>query len=222
MTANATSIDETQTSIETGDAPSVQIGLFLVQDLASTALTGDQDDDVGASDVDFNEIEGAAFDCLEALLTPIKPYRGRRREAERFRELHRVALMLAEGWIAWEHYQVSRTRTEVAGIMALTPRQLRTRELLLQRAIDYFELGWEVAPAFRGRPPGRGWKPATGGRPGTLRHVAARLGVSERMLYRFLHGMEDSIHVDVVDRVLTNAGASTTLRDLYPGWYENP
>jgi hypothetical protein len=125
------------------------MGLVLLQDLAWAAITGDGEEEVEENDVAFDEIEDAAFDCLEALLTPIKPYRGQRREAERFRELDRVALMIAEGWIAWEHYQVSRTRPEVASLMALTVRQLRTREALLRRAIDYSELGWEVAPGWR-------------------------------------------------------------------------
>ena len=129
-------------------------------------------------------------------------------------------MMLAEGWTAWEHYDMRRTREEAADLLGLTPRQLRTREALLQRAIDHFGLGWTVKPAFRGRPPGRGWKPATGGRRGTRRQVASLLGVSERTLYRFLHEM-DEVDEGVVDRILCNAGTSTTLRDLYPDLYDD-
>ncbi len=192
------------------------MGLELLDELAWIALTEDGD----AGEADDDEVESAAFDCLEALLAPVEPYRGRRREAERVRKLDRAASMLAEGGLAWAHYAAGRTRRETAAVLRLSMRQLRTRESLLQRAIDYFQLAWTVGPAFRGRPVLSAWKPATGGRPGTRRHVAAQLGVSERMLYRFLHEIDDTIHVDVVDRVLCNAATSTTLRDLYPDWYD--
>jgi hypothetical protein len=222
VTVNATiTRDESLTSIESGEPPSVNMGITLLQDLAWQALSERTDADESPDQARLDEIEDSAIDCLDALLRPIGPLTGQRRKAERFGEMDRVALMLADGWIAWEHYDIWRTRDEAASLMGLTPRQLRTREALLQRAIDHFELDLEVKPAFRGRPPGRGWRPATGGRPGTLRRVAAQLGVSERMLYRFLHE-DETVHVDVVDRVLCNAGTSTMLRDLYPDLYDGP
>src|SRR5450755_345968 len=147
---------------------------------ASSGLA-DLTEDGNAGEADDDEFESAAFDCLQALLAPIEPYRGRRREAERFRKLDRAALMLAEGGLAWAHYAAGRTRRETTAVLRLSVRQLRTHESLIQRAIDYFQLAWTVGPAFRGRPVLSGWKPATGGRPGTRRHLAAQLGVSERM-----------------------------------------
>lgn len=222
MTVNATTTPaEPLTLIESGEPPSVNMGITLLEDFAWQALSDRADADESPNPARLDEIEDSAIDCLEALLTPIRPLTGQRRKAERFGEMDRVALMLAEGWIAWEHYDLWRTRNEAASLMGLTPRQLRTREALLQRAIDHFGLDLEVKPAFRCRPPGRGWKPATGGRPGTLRRVAAQLGISERMLYRFLHE-DEAVHLDVVDRVLCNAGTSTMLRDLYPDLYDSP
>jgi hypothetical protein len=222
VTVNATTTpDESLTLIESGEQPSVNMGITLLEDLAWQALSEHTDADESPDQERLDEIEDSAIDCLEALLMPIRPLRGQRRQAERFREMDRIALMLAEGWIAGEHYDLSRTRNDAASLMGLTPRQLRTREALLQRAFDHFGLDSEVTPAFRGRPPGRGWKPATGGRPGTRRRVAAQLGISERMLYRFLHA-DETVHVDIVDRVLCNAGTSTMLRDLYPDFYDSP
>lgn len=214
MTANATT-DLPLASINPALPASIEMGLEVLDELAWIALAGDGE----GTEVDDDEVDVAAFDCLESLLAPIEPYRGRRREAERFRKLDRTALMLAEGGLSWAHYDAGRPRREAAAALRLSVRQLRTREVLLQRAIDYFALDWVVGPAFRGRPVLTGWKPAIGGRPGTLRFVAARLGISERMLYRMLH-VSKVIHVDVVDRVLCNADTSTTLRDLYPAFYD--
>ena len=214
MTADATS-DLLLGSIDLERPASIALGLELLDELAWIALAGDGE----GGEVDDDDLDAAAFDCLEALLAPIKPYRGRRREAERFRKMDRAALMLAEGGLAWAHDDASRPRREAATALRLSARQLRTRESLLQRAIDHFGIELTVSPAFRGRPVLSGWRPAAGGRPGTRRHIAAQLGVSERMLYRFLHEL-DVIHVDVADRVLCNADTSTTLRDLYPDWYD--
>lgn len=215
MTPNATFIDDVQepptTVLESGRPPSVGLGAWVLRLLAQNAVSGSNRERYGAP-LDETDIDAAARECWVALLTPIGPYRGRRREAERFREIDRVALMLSEGWLAWEHYGLRRTRKEVGESMGLTVRQLRSREALLQRAIDYFRLGWQVEPAFRGRPSGRGWKPATGR--GPLGRVAARLGFSERTLYRHLYESE-TIDIDVVDRAVCNEG-SITVRDLYP------
>jgi hypothetical protein len=215
MTANATS-DLPLVTIAVGRSASVALGIELLDELAWIALTEDRD----ADEADDDEVESAAFDCLQTLLAPIEPYRGQRRKAEHFRKLDRAALMLAEGGLAWAHYAAGRTRRETAADLRLSVRQLRTRESFLQRAIDYFQLAWTVGPAFRGRPVLSGWRRASGGRPGTRRHLASQLGISERMLYRFLHELDDTIHVDVVDRVLCNAATSTTLRDLYADWYD--
>ena len=142
----------TTTVLESGEAPSVSVGVRVLLALAEAAVP----------DGTERQVRAAARGCWQSLLRPCRPYRGRRRRAERYRELDRVPMMLAEGWVAWDHYDVRRTRQETADLMGLTPRQLRTREALLQRAIDHFGLDWKVKPAFRGRPPGRGWKPATG------------------------------------------------------------
>ena len=203
MTLNATT-----TVLESGEAPSVSVGVRVLLALAEAAVP----------DGTERQVRAAARGCWQSLLRPCRPYRGRRRGAERYRELDRVPMMLAEGWVAWDHYDVRRTRQETADLMGLTPRQLRTREALLQRAIDHFGLDWKVKPAFRGRPPGRGWKPATGR--GPRGRVAARLGFSERSLYRFLHEV-DEVDIDVVDQTLCNAGTSTMLCDLYPDLYDN-
>jgi hypothetical protein len=61
--------------------------------------------------------------------------------------------MIAQGRLAEEHYQLNRTRPETAKRMGLTPRQLRTRERLLHRALNHIGLAWEIGPPFRGRPP---------------------------------------------------------------------
>jgi len=203
-------VDATETVLESGEAPSVSLGVRVLLGLAEAAVP----------DGTERQVQAAARGCWQSLIRPCGPYRGWRRRRERHREQDRVPMMLAEAWIAWEHYDMRRTRKEAADLLGLTPRQLRTREALLQLAIDHLGLDWTVKPAFRGRPPGRGWKPAAGGRPGTLRQVAASLGVSERSLFRFLHEMHE-VDIDVVDRVLCNARTPTMLRDLYPDLYDD-
>jgi hypothetical protein len=53
--------------------------------------------------------------------------------------------------------------------------------------------------------------------------VAARLGFSERSLYRFLHEVDevDEVDIDVMDQTLCNAWTSPMLSDLYPDLYDN-
>lgn len=65
----------------------------------------------------------------------------------------RVLLMLSEGWHAWEHYLLGRTRKEVAPLLGLTPRQVRTCDELFRRAHDHFGIAHDIRPPFRGRPP---------------------------------------------------------------------
>ena len=45
------------------------------------------------------------------------------------------------------------TGKETAELLGLTARQLRTREQLLRRALDYFGLDFLVGPDYLGRPP---------------------------------------------------------------------
>jgi hypothetical protein len=135
--------DATTTVIERGEAPSVDLGEGLLESLIRSARP----------DIPRPRLRAAFVDCLKALARPAGPCRGQRRAAERDRELDRVLLMLAEGWIAYEHYQLNRTRPETASLMGLTPRQLRTREQLLRRALDQAGRTKDVSPPFRGRPP---------------------------------------------------------------------
>lgn len=198
------------TALERGRSPSPGLGWLVLRSLAEQAALG--------SNCTAPAPRDAVRECWIALLTPIGPYWGRRRQSERFREIDRVGLMLSEGWLAWEHYALRRTRQEVGEILGLTVRQLRRREAMLQRAIDYFGLDRQVKPAFQGRPPARGWKPATGR--GPRARLAAQLGFSERTLYRHLH-QGDVIDIDILDRAVCNWGSPALLRDLYPELYDD-
>ena len=137
MTANATSV------LEDEESRSVTLGIQCVLGLARQTLGPDAPPHV---------MREAALTCRDALMTPVKPLRGQRRRDERRRKKDRVWLMLGEAYIATRHHAEGKTRPEAAAQMGLTPRQLRTREQLLQDAIDYFEMLSVLRPRRRSRP----------------------------------------------------------------------
>lgn len=137
-----------------GSPPSVDLGLAVLHELAIYAEARAYEPESVPQDLDTRlDPKIAAMECWGRLAGPIPQPNGRRRKAERERELERVALMLAEAWAAAWSYTLHRTRKETAHLLGLTPRQLRTREALLERAVAYFGLDLQVRPDFLGRPP---------------------------------------------------------------------